>query len=132
MQEVYYSSSGPQFISGERICAKGTPPPFPKLGKKVPFQNQSRNPPTWPYAVLTMPHDFACTTESEKLELLAPTEVHGKVPPAKRADFADHHLSRPGITGFDIEVNTQLEKAESFYCTGNGCWACKKKEKVSN
>lgn len=127
--EIYYGNAGPEFINGQLLVERGTPT-LPVLGKKVKFQYKSVNDPVWPYAILTVPASGGMITESEKLELLYTPTAHPKVGQATRAEFAESHLYKAGITGVDVDVSSRLETADSFYCTGKGCWACKKKTEI--
>ncbi len=104
---------------------------MPPSGRKVPFLPYAKTKPSWPYNVLTMPHEAGLLSESEKYELLHPTEVHDATRELTSGVFEEHHAHRPaGFNAVDFEINTRLPSAESFYCTGKGCYACKRKVKV--
>jgi len=70
MQEVFNCYSGPKFISGEIVRAKGTAT-MPPAGYKVPFTPYAKSSPVWPYHTVTMPHESGLLTENEKYELLS-------------------------------------------------------------
>lgn len=128
---MFQCYSGPVFISGEVVGAKGQPP-MPPSGRKVPFLPYNKSKPSWPYSVITMPHEAGLLSESEKFELLYPPEVHDAPPELTSGTFEEGHLYKPaGFKPLDFEVSTRLPPAESFYCTGKGCYACKRKVEVN-
>lgn len=131
MQETFQCYSGPRFIVGELVRAKGKAP-MPFMGKKLPYCIYDNVPATWPYDVLTLPHEAGLLTENEKFDLLdAPDHApEGRATQASGGEFDQHHLHRGNITQLEFEVNTKVQGSDAFYCTGKGCWACKKKEKV--
>jgi hypothetical protein len=129
-QEIFHTYSGPQFIVGERVAAKGCQE-LPMHGTRVKWQPYNREPVRVPYSVITMPHEQGLLSESEKFELLeAPTCKPTLERETTRGEFIEHHQHRANIrTARDVDVSQRIPPPEDFYCKQNPetCMYCQRK-----